>query len=118
MKKPLCFKAGYYKWTIFWSEEQVGDCFGKTDIGTKTIIMYKQDNMEIEKETLFHELLHVACEDKVESIFQFDGNTNDKEENMIRLISPVLMQILNDNRQLSQFLFGGKNERRKTRKES
>ena len=112
MKKPDSFKAGFYNWTIVWSEEEVDSCFGKTDAGTKTIIIYKQGNDQVEKETLLHELLHVALDDKCESIFNVEGSVNDKEENLIRLLSPVIMQIICDNRQLCHFLFGRTNERR------
>ena len=112
MKKPESFKAGFYNWTIFWSDEPAGDCFGKTDTTIKTIIIYKQENEQVEKETLLHEILHAALEDKCESIFNIEGSVNEKEENLIRLLSPAIMQIITDNRQLCQFLFGRTNERR------
>lgn len=114
MVKPTKFKSGFYEWKIIWSEEKVEECFGKTDVHNKTIVIYKQDNEQIEKETLFHELLHAALDDKVESIFMFsdDQKIDVKEENMVRLISPVMMNILSSNDKLHKFLFGGKNERR------
>jgi len=114
MVKPTKFKSGFYEWKIIWSEEKVEECFGKTDVHNKTIVIYKQDNVQIEKETLFHELLHAALDDKVESIFMFadDQKIDVKEENMVRLISPVMMDILSSNDKLHKFLFGGKNERR------
>ena len=114
MVKPTKFKSGFYEWKIIWSEEKVEECFGKTDVHNKTIVIYKQDNTQIEKETLFHELLHAALDDKVESIFMFadDQKIDVKEENMVRLISPVMMDILSSNDKLHKFLFGGKNERR------
>ena len=90
------------------------DCFGKTDVGSKTIIIYKQDDLEIERETLFHELLHAALDDKVEPIFLFsdDQKMEVKEENLVRLLSPVMMDILCGNPKLCNYLFGGMNERR------
>ena len=77
--------------------------YGKTDPMTKIITIYKSPNSQIEKETLFHELMHAAGEDKYDSIFQFSGN--DKEENLIRILSPVFMQMLSDNRELTKYLF-------------
>lgn len=119
MTKPTKFKSGFYTWKIIWSEEKVEDCFGKTDIGTKSIVMYSQDNSEIERETLLHELLHVALDDKCEAIFGYEGGKlEDKEENMIRLLSPVMMQILSDNPELHNFLFGRRNERKRKPKKT
>ena len=117
MTKPTKFKSGFYTWKIIWSEEKVEDCFGKTDIGSKSIIIYSQDNAEIERETLLHEILHVALDDKCDAIFGSEGGKFDeKEETLIRLLAPVMMQILCDNRELQNFLFGRKNERKRTRK--
>lgn len=100
------FKSGFYTWKIIWSEEKADECFGKTDIGSKTIIVYKHDNKEVERETLFHEILHAAMDDKCEAIFGYDsGKLDDKEENLIRLISPVMMNILCENRELQNYLF-------------
>ena len=84
--------------------------YGKTDSSTKTITIYKCKNDEITRETLLHELLHVVMEDKAEAVFNFESDTKsyDKEENLIRLISPVLMQLIVDNPELWQFLSKGK----------
>ena len=106
MKKPLKFKSGFYTWRIIWSEEKADECFGKTDVGSKTIIIYKHDNSEVERETLLHEILHAVMDDKCEAVFGYEGvKMDDKEENLIRLISPVLMGILFENRTLQNYLF-------------
>ena len=67
---------------------------------------YKQDNEQVEKETLLHEILHVALEDKAEAIFNLDEKVKNKEENLIRLLSPSLMDIL-ENKKLERDLFYG-----------
>ena len=79
----------------------------KTEIANKTVTIYKQDNEEIERETLFHEILHVVGEDKYDSIFSFEPEKKelDREENLIRLLSPSLMQVLCDNKELARYLF-------------
>ena len=106
MKKPTKVRAGFYTWKINWTSEKADETFGKTDMNRKTITIYKQDNEEIDRETLMHELLHVALEDKVDSVFDNVEKRNDeKEENLIRLLSPVLIQILNDNKKLTKYLF-------------
>ena len=107
MRKPLKFKSGFFSWKIIWSKERTDEMFGKTDITNKTVTIYKQENEEIERETLFHEILHVVGEDKYDSIFYFEPEKKDidKEENLIRLISPALMQVLCDNKDLARYLF-------------
>ena len=104
MKKPRKIKIGFYDWKIEWAKEKAEEMYGKTDVMTKVITIYKSPNPQIERETLFHELMHAAGEDKYDSIFQFSGG--DKEENLIRILSPLLMQVLADNRDLSRYLFG------------
>jgi len=83
--------------------------YGKTDTSTKTVTIYKCKNDEITRETLLHELLHVVMEDKAEAVFNFDPDKKeyDKEENLIRLISPVLMQLITENPELIRFLSKG-----------
>tara|TARA_E500000305_G_C3820114_1_gene142480 strand:- start:118 stop:447 length:330 start_codon:yes stop_codon:yes gene_type:complete len=107
MRKPTKFKSGFYNWKIVWSKEKTDELFGKTDIITKTVTIYKQDNEEIERETLFHELMHVVGEDKYDAIFSYEPEKKelDREENLIRLLSPSMMQMFSDNKDLSRFLF-------------
>ena len=106
MRKPTKFKCGCFTWKIYWSEEEADEIYGKTDTHTKTVTMYAHKNQEIVRETLLHELLHVVMEDKAEAVFNFDPDKKeyDKEENLIRLISPVLMQLIIDNPELVDFL--------------
>ena len=106
MKKPTKFKSGCYTWKIYWSEEEADELYGKTDHSTKTVTIYQCKTDEILRETLLHELLHVVLEDKAEAIFNFDPDKKefDKEENLVRLMSPVLMQLINDNPELVKFL--------------
>ena len=107
MRKPLKFRSGFYTWKIIWSKEKTDEMFGKTEISNKTVTIYKQENEEIERETLFHEILHVVGEDKYDSIFSFEPEKKelDREENLIRLLSPALMQVLCDNKDLARYLF-------------
>ena len=104
MTKPTKFKSGYYTWKIKWSPEKAEELFSKTCSSTKTITIYKQENKQVERETLLHEILHVALEDKADAIFNYEEKLECKEENLIRLLSPVLMNIL-ENKQLVRYLF-------------
>jgi len=107
MLKPTKFKSGFYTWTIYWSKEAVTEVIGKTDDLHKVITIYNQANIQVERETLFHELLHVVGEDKYEGIFNFEQEKKDldREENLVRILSPVLMQLLSDNKDLARYLF-------------
>jgi Zn-dependent peptidase ImmA (M78 family) len=115
MQKPEHFKAGFYTWTIHWSEELPDEAFGKTDTSQKRITMYKMDNEEMERETLFHELLHVALDDMTEAIFgyELEKKDSDKEENLVRLLSPQLLLILTSNPKLASFILGRGSGKRK-----
>ena len=106
MRKPTKFKSGCYNWQIYWSQEEAEEMYGKTDSHNKVVTIYKCKNKEITRETLLHELLHVVMEDKAEAVFNFDPDKKeyDKEENLIRLISPVLMQLIIDNPELWEYL--------------
>ena len=106
MKKPTKFKSGCFNWTIYWSQEEADEMYGKTDHSTKTVTIYKCKSDEITKETLLHELLHVALEDKAESIFNYDPDKKDydKEENLVRLLSPTLFYLIRENPELIRFL--------------
>ena len=104
MSKPTKFKSGYFTWKIKWSSEKAEELFGKTCSSTKTITIYRQENKQVEKETLLHEILHVALEDKADAILNYEDKLECKEENLIRLLSPVLMNIL-ENKQLVRYLF-------------
>ena len=109
MKKPVKFKSGCFNWKIKWSEETAEELYGKTDHTTKTVTIYQCASDEVTRETLLHELIHVVLEDKVEAIFNFDPDKKDfdKEENLVRLVSPALMQLINDNPELVRFLSKG-----------
>ena len=115
MQKPEIFKAGYYTWTIHWSEETPDEAFGKTDTTQKRITMYKMDNEEMERETLFHEILHVALDAMAEAIFgyELEKQDSDKEENLVRLLSPQLLHILTSNPKLASYVLGRGNGKRK-----
>tara|TARA_Y100000310_G_C20235483_1_gene602207 strand:+ start:107 stop:466 length:360 start_codon:yes stop_codon:yes gene_type:complete len=118
MTKPTKFKSGYFTWKIVWIDEAADECYGKTDMGNKRILIYKHQDSETERETLLHEILHVVLEDKIEAVFNHDGERKleEKEESLVRLTSPVLMQILCENKELQNYLLGRKDERRRKNK--
>jgi len=96
-------KLGYFTYTIHFSKIQ-DENHGITDLETKEIWINPKDALQIQRDTLFHELLHVASED-VPSL-KLDEYKGDREEDTIRLQSPRMMQFLSDNKWIREFLYG------------
>jgi Zn-dependent peptidase ImmA (M78 family) len=96
-------KLGFYTYSIYFKRIQ-DEHHGLTDLETKEIWINNKDNLELQRETLFHELLHVASED-VPALKNKDYE-GDREEDCIRLQSPRMMQYISDNKWLREFLFG------------
>lgn len=96
-------KLGFYTYKIHFMEIQ-SENHGITDLETKEIWVSNKDSSEIQRETLFHELLHVASEDI--SALKLEEYKGDREEDTIRFQSPRMMQYLCDNKWIRSFLFG------------
>lgn len=100
--KPSSIKAGYFTYDIEFNTRSITDAHGETDTDNKTITIHDRRSEELNRETLFHEILHVAFADS----FVFEGDkADDLEERAIRIISPRLIQIFRDNPDLSRYLF-------------
>jgi hypothetical protein len=79
--------------------------FGATNLDTKVIIINNKKSLEIQRETLLHELQHVAYDDC--SLFEHPiPDAEKQEEGLIRFNNPRLFQILKDNKWVKEFLFG------------
>ena len=105
---PRTFVSGNFNWKIFWHEDGNSgkDLFGETDVDSKEIDIYiKNRSLEAVKDTLLHELLHVCLEDLVPVISSMDKPDYDKEEALVRFLTPRLFQMLNDNANLKDFIF-------------
>lgn len=96
-------KLGFYTYKIRFSEQSTEN-HGVTDTDSKEIWINTKGTKEMQRETLFHELLHVALEDcpalRIEEM-----KADDREEDIVRAISPRMMQFLCDNPSLQEFLF-------------
>ena len=96
-------KLGFYTYTIHFKRIQ-DENHGLTDLETKEIWINNKRSEEIQRETLFHELLHVASEDI--PAFTLKEYSGDREEDTIRFQSPRIMQYLTENDWLREFIFG------------
>ena len=95
-------KLGFYTYVVHFKRIQ-DENHGITDLETKEIWVNNKDNIELQRETLFHELLHVASEDV--PALKMDEYKGDREEDTIRFQSPRMMQFLSDNKWIKEFLF-------------
>jgi Zn-dependent peptidase ImmA (M78 family) len=96
-------KLGYFTYIIHFKRIQ-DENHGLTDLETKEIWVNNKDDLQIQRDTLFHELLHVASED-VPSL-KLKDYEGDREEDTIRFQSPRMMQFLADNKWIRTFLYG------------
>lgn len=107
MERPTRLKVGCFIWTIKWSEriDLENSDMGATITDRCEIWMATKYPLQVQRETLLHEILHVVAHD---SFYQrTDGEDQDQaEERMCRLFSPRLMQIFRDNPDVTKFLFG------------
>ena len=62
-------------------------------------------SLQVQKETLLHELLHVSLEDCPLMEHPIEKK-DDNEEYLVRFISPRLYQILAENKKVREFIFG------------
>ena len=98
------FKLGFFNWSIkFFSRDIKADdgdrVHGLTYIDERLIKIDMRQSKQCTRETLMHELLH-ACFD--------DFMTDDElEESIVRHISPKLMDLLDNNDNVRDYLFPG-----------
>lgn len=113
-KRPTKFKFGYYDWKIIYCSAKPSDTHGTTSQDNKEIVIWNSPNEQVVKETLYHELFHVAIGDSAQLIFnqseEDDEDYEKREENLTRLMSPRQMQLFMDNPKLLQYIFTKDNE--------
>lgn len=77
--------------------------FGITDLIKRTIKINTEESEAVQKETLFHELYHVIMEEC--PAIKDKGSYKDREETVIRYISPRMFQLLRDNKKVRHYIF-------------
>ena len=81
-----------------------GDNHGSTNEDQKHIFIDNSRDLQCQRETLMHELIHAVSVDCPSFRLEYD-KADEREEDIVRFISPKLMQAFCDNRWLKQFLF-------------
>lgn len=106
MKKPKLFHHSSQCWEIKWLNVE-NESHGKTYFDRKEIHIFTLNKDEATlRDTLLHELLHVASED-VFDIVDKVSDVEDMEEFAVRLITPRLMRMFTSNNELAGYIFGG-----------
>lgn len=98
-------KIGCFNYKIEVHGQDVSDNHGDTCLEKKKINLFFNGNKEVLKETLQHEITHVLCEDIFKTIKDIE-DLSEKEEQFIRIFSPRMMQFVQDNPELSDFIWG------------
>lgn len=100
MTAPRTVKVGPFSYSIErgWN----GDDFGDTDFNSTVIRIRGGLSADAERETVLHECLHCATDLVGERVRLGD----EREEELVRALSPALLAILRDNPALVRYLLG------------
>lgn len=79
---------------------------GETDTDTHNIYINTNYPEDVQKETLNHEIMHAILTDFPN--FGKEGSSSEREEEVIRHMSPILVQVYKDNKWARDFVFGVK----------
>ena len=77
---------------------------GETDTDTKDIYINMNYPLEVQRETLHHEIMHACMTDFPN--FGKECKPDVAVEEIIRFTSPSMVQVFRDNKWLNDFVFG------------
>jgi Zn-dependent peptidase ImmA (M78 family) len=106
-------QIGFYTWSITFRTEPEG--YGSSSSNHKSIVIANQYPLQVQRETLMHEILHAIQSemDLVKSLKDLatsegdDDSIEDKmEERINRALSPNICQVFNDNPLVANFILG------------
>lgn len=98
-------KVGCFTYNVYFTK--ASSDHGETDTDSKNIYINTTYPIDVQRETLNHEILHVCLTD----FPNFGKDNKDKEEveeEIVRYQSPKMVQIYRDNKWLRDFVFGVK----------
>jgi len=109
MKKPKMPRSFQYysmRWTIN-PDHKLIDEMGLTERDHAHISITNDPRIpdEMLRETLLHELLHVVLDNTLPLSAGLNNNAEDIEENLIRVVSPRLFHLFNENPELLHYIF-------------
>ena len=104
-KPPRKIKVGYLTFTCAELPEhdcevETGSEYGECDAASLQIIVNRELNSQVKRETVLHEVLHAA----IYAATSAQQMTTEQEEKLVWPLSPILLQVLRDNPHLVRFL--------------
>jgi hypothetical protein len=95
---PKTVKVGVHTYSILRKpKSQMGGDLGTCDFNELQIFLRKQLRKSVAKETLIHELLHAATYPSL-------NEKTVSDEDFVTAVSPVLLQVMQDNPELLEYL--------------
>lgn len=98
MKPPRRFRVGPYSYRL--EMRHGGDELGLTDLNMLTVNIRAELAADLTRETVLHEVLHTITD----MIGERMRLGSDREEEIIRSLSPALLMVLRDNPKLVAYL--------------
>jgi len=99
---PKFIKLGSLTYKVVRHRKSTKD-LGETCFNKRIIHIWKQEPGEVSN-TLLHECIHVVLEDIIQSIMNEKKSVDDFEEDLVRLVTPRFMQLLQENPELLSYL--------------
>ena len=104
MSLPKKIKVGAMRFEVRLASELADDGkYGATNVWGQSILLQPGQAADFERDTLLHEVLHaIVAESGLRAWF----TDQDKEEELIRVLAPALLEVLRENKSLVGYLCG------------
>lgn len=99
-RKPKIVRVMGCEYSIIF--KPLNGLFGETDLTLRKIFINSENSDAVQKETLLHELYHCCME---ECPGLSNGKFTDREEAIIRYVSPRMFQLIRDNPKVKHYIF-------------
>lgn len=95
-KRPKSIQIGAFTYKVIY-HRRIGKLMGQADKDKKRIDIWKHESKQVLRDTILHEILHILMEDVIDTIEKMNCESEDKEESVIRILTPRLLQLILDN---------------------
>lgn len=107
MKPPKVIFIGPHDYAVSMSKKKIDpNLFGETDNTNSEIHVHPNQSLQNKRDTLIHEILHAIL--FASGAKRVLGWSAEREEKVIRLLSPWLLAVLQDNPDLIDYLLAAK----------
>lgn len=103
MKHPKIIFIGPHDYEVSISKKKIdSNLFGETDNTNSEIHVHPDQSLQNKRDTLLHEILHaIAFASGMKKVLEWNDET---EEKVIRLLSPWLLGVVQDNPDLIEWI--------------